>query len=590
MSVNQKMTAIANAIRAKTGGTDPLTLDDMPLAITEIETGGGGESSDTVIMNTTTLTFTDTGTGVFQCVEGFTFTELEEGKEYEVVFDGEPYKLKARTAEFMGNPACGVGNLALLGTGGENTGESFVLGTQGGMVAMLTIATGETHTVKVVKKAGIEPFVLYTVTVKLAGAVVVGAMVTAKKGETVLTGVTDNNGQCVFTIKETGTYLISVTRDGITASNIGTFTINNLTYSSTYSLFSATITVATETGATVTVEKGGKTQTVVAEDMQAVVPVYETGTYTVTSSYNGNSLTKTVEVLTGTNYNLTIFSSHLNLEETSWEAISQLSAEGNPQNYFAVGDTKSVRINGKIINDTFDVTLYAYILGFNHNESVEGKAIHFGTFKTADGKDVALCESKYGTQIAGSSDRGFSFGNSNNRHAIELLQQNFGQSDCEMNMKDAYNITYTVKDSAKTTPTADRFLAALPADLLAVLKSVPKTNLERRNTTSTSHYFMTYNMFLNVLSEYEVFGTLSEMSGHNKAATIEQYQKQYEYYKNGNSRVKYKHNAQGSACDWWLRDQTGTDYGNNFTYVTTGGAVNEKSGRYSAGLAPIFFV
>lgn len=40
-SVNEKMTAIAAAIRAKTGGTDPLTLDGMAAAIAEIETGDG---------------------------------------------------------------------------------------------------------------------------------------------------------------------------------------------------------------------------------------------------------------------------------------------------------------------------------------------------------------------------------------------------------------------------------------------------------------------------------------------------------------------------------------------------------------------
>lgn len=42
MSVNSKMTAIADAIRGKTGGTNPLTLDQMATAIDEIQTGGGG--------------------------------------------------------------------------------------------------------------------------------------------------------------------------------------------------------------------------------------------------------------------------------------------------------------------------------------------------------------------------------------------------------------------------------------------------------------------------------------------------------------------------------------------------------------------
>lgn len=42
MSVNEKMTAIADAIRGKTGGTEPLTLDQMATEIAGIQVGGGG--------------------------------------------------------------------------------------------------------------------------------------------------------------------------------------------------------------------------------------------------------------------------------------------------------------------------------------------------------------------------------------------------------------------------------------------------------------------------------------------------------------------------------------------------------------------
>ena len=44
MSVNSAMTAIADAIRAKTGGTEPLTLAQMPSAIASIK--GGGEAPE----------------------------------------------------------------------------------------------------------------------------------------------------------------------------------------------------------------------------------------------------------------------------------------------------------------------------------------------------------------------------------------------------------------------------------------------------------------------------------------------------------------------------------------------------------------
>ena len=43
MALIDKLTAIANAIRNKTGKTDPMTLDQMPAEIEGIEAGGGGE-------------------------------------------------------------------------------------------------------------------------------------------------------------------------------------------------------------------------------------------------------------------------------------------------------------------------------------------------------------------------------------------------------------------------------------------------------------------------------------------------------------------------------------------------------------------
>ena len=48
MALTDKLTAIANAIRAKTGGSDLLTLDEIPQEIASIETGGGGGTSEEI--------------------------------------------------------------------------------------------------------------------------------------------------------------------------------------------------------------------------------------------------------------------------------------------------------------------------------------------------------------------------------------------------------------------------------------------------------------------------------------------------------------------------------------------------------------
>ena len=51
MALTDKLTAIANAIRSKTGGSDLLTLDEMPQEIQSIQTGGGStEEWDDIVI------------------------------------------------------------------------------------------------------------------------------------------------------------------------------------------------------------------------------------------------------------------------------------------------------------------------------------------------------------------------------------------------------------------------------------------------------------------------------------------------------------------------------------------------------------
>lgn len=59
MALINKLKAIADAIRSKTGGTDKMTLDEMVTEISNITVGNGGSGSNTE----TTMSF-DSATGV----------------------------------------------------------------------------------------------------------------------------------------------------------------------------------------------------------------------------------------------------------------------------------------------------------------------------------------------------------------------------------------------------------------------------------------------------------------------------------------------------------------------------------------------
>ena len=66
-------------------------------------------------------------------------------------------------------------------------------------------------------------------------------------------------------------------------------------------------------------------------------------------------------------------------------------------------------------------------------------------------------------------------------------------------------------------------------------------------------------------------------------------QKQYDYYKNGNPKIKYNHSATTTAVYWWVRSANYYD-ATNFCYVGTDGGANVYVASYSYGLAPAFRV
>ena len=68
---------------------------------------------------------------------------------------------------------------------------------------------------------------------------------------------------------------------------------------------------------------------------------------------------------------VTTISSTLN--SNSWATIKAVSDAGQGDNYWDVGDTKTITINGKVGNFTFsNLSIAVFILGFNHNSSREG--------------------------------------------------------------------------------------------------------------------------------------------------------------------------------------------------------------------------
>lgn len=137
-------------------------------------------------------------------------------------------------------------------------------------------------------------------------------------------------------------------------------------------------------------------------------------------------------------------------------------------------------------------------------------------------------------------------------------------------------------DSTPTSPTANTLLACLPSDLRAVMKPITKYSDNTGGGSNTASYVTATTDYLPLLSEFEVQGTRSYANSAEQNS-----QAQYDYYKAGNSKVKYKHNATGTAAYWWLRSVFAS-YTASFCRVNTGGSADTATAASSYGVAPGF--
>lgn len=133
-----------------------------------------------------------------------------------------------------------------------------------------------------------------------------------------------------------------------------------------------------------------------------------------------------------------------------------------------------------------------------------------------------------------------------------------------------------------TSPTANTLLAALPADLRAVMKSCTKYSDNTGGGSDTAGYVTSTTDYLFLLSEWEYHGA------RTYANSAEQnYQAQYAYYQAGNSKIKYKHNATGTAANYWCRSVRASST-SGFCLVSTDGNATSTSAYLSCGVAPGF--
>lgn len=374
--------------------------------------------------------------------------------------------------------------------------------------------------------------------------------------------------------KATGTLTVSKTRIELNLNNLtDTFTIDGD--------YDGTLSVTSSAPKVVIVSRNGNTVTVSHVQQR-----------------NGEA-TITVSCTAGTNYSaptsktVKVTAEFISpvLNDNSWATIHSVSADG--ENYWAIGDCKAVTINGTVGTITINnFPFYVYIIGFNHNSSIEGNGITFGTFKTDldKGKDICLTDNNYNKQ----STSGTKYFNMN--HSADTTVGGWKGCDLRYDILGSTDINDgNATTTTATNPVANTLMAALPSDLRAVMQpmTIYTNNTGGANASTTNignideESAVTASVdYLPLLAEFEIFGTDAE----NSNSAEKSYQEQYAYYSAGNSKVKLRDPENLSSVAWWWERsplRLGSTY---FCMVGTNGSSAQTNVKRSGGIAPIFRV
>lgn len=349
--------------------------------------------------------------------------------------------------------------------------------------------------------------------------------------------------------------------DGSTSAKSVTWAIGKAAGSLTLAKSSVTLNISSLTES-VAVTRAGDGVISATSSNTATARVEVSGTSVKITGLKAGTAKITVKVAAGTNHtapsdktiNVTVSLPDTSLANNTPDIIAAAAKSGQAANYWSVGDKVGIAVNGSFGGLSYNNTVYAFILGFNHNSSVEGgNSIHFQFGKTAAGVDIAFVNSY------GSTSTGFCMNTSNTNSG-------------------GWNNSYMRKTICPA------FLAALPKAWQNIIAACTKYSDNTGGGSNTASYVTATSDKIWLLSEMEVQGTRSYA---NSAEA--NYQKQYDYYRNGNSKVKYQHTATTSACGWWLRSVYAS-ITNAFCIVNAGGSAHNNYAYYSRGFAPGFKV
>ena len=223
------------------------------------------------------------------------------------------------------------------------------------------------------------------------------------------------------------------------------------------------------------------------------------------------------------------------LATSSWAEISEISKAGDAAGMFSIGDVKDISVNG--------VSYSAHIIGFDHDTPVDISA--------------------YGRNKVGITFQ-----------LVDCLGTKYPMENKRLRMNNW-------SDSSMRTSVMSNIFNNLTSELQNVIVTVRKTSAKNSNgeiVTTPDNCFL--------LSEFEVWG-------ENQWSTNTPGETQYDFYVNGNSKIK---SINGTASTWLLRSRDFYENHNvilgynNYCSVNATGNYDYSRGNDSGGVSFCFCV
>lgn len=280
------------------------------------------------------------------------------------------------------------------------------------------------------------------------------------------------------------------------------------------------------------------------------------------------------------------------LNDCTWAEISQISSSGQAANTFSVGDQKTITFTGNgNFADGMRLTgdIDVFILGINHNASVEGSnLIHFCMGKS-DGQLCVLFNAAHDTTFAD--------GTSNTSDSAVL-----GCYDPYVNSSEQGANRYGFKMSGLSY-LCGKYVSNIQSSRVGVIGSLP-TDLRAVMKKATKYYdtessISSIQLPMSIPSVYELRG----FHYSSTETWSDQNQKQYEYFESGNSYSAkgLSFNSYGNqginehtGSMYWLRNRVSSSMDSterNYVAMNgTGGTERIYDGTFNFACMFLFFV